>query len=611
MLMTPTFLIQMIHVRSGLLLRAIALSFLLNLPALIEFARTGGLSPWIFSDWDEPIYLPHALRAGAISFADWFEIENGAPRAFVLMGSRAPQIVQDLIVGKIALLLHLTSIELGVALDLLLVPIAFLVFVKVFRLLAASDQIAEVGCVVFLAFPLLFDIGQYLNIPLPWFQNIITGSKGSYPCVPILRGMYTQLSYPIVGLSLGAMFLYLTRSPERHLMLVLSGLFSGMLIYFYFFAWPAITALLFIFLLILLISSRIQSLKTQTRISGFAPVIYLAANMFVALPGVWLLLSHGMLAPSDSNPVIRFDTWYFPPEVFVLLVILLLIFLRSVRDRKQGLDLALLCSCLLAELILLNSQTATQRILAPYHFAAFYLDPLFSGVLAIAILNRFSSTVLKQLGFGSFLFLVILNCGLKSSRAWTNTAKSSETIELLQTIQEKVPKLATIATIPYLHPFEPNNQKLEVLLLPHWITAISSRRTMPVTDGLLLSPFEKELLTAWLFTGKRLLIGSCPDSEQSNKHDTITRFTDVEFLHRTERCLQFRAIPPFQIPCDTIRNREFPNIVLWDKSHGLSKPSWYSSTMTSLWKSSEVTFELLAIKDKELLLQNCRAMLAK
>ena len=222
-------------------IRSILFAFILNLPSICLFFDSSGLSPHLFSDWDEPLYLPFALSLGKFSLHQIITGNLDLSAIHLPLAFPVPHNLTDWLVGKAANILQFSPVQLGLFLDLLTSAISYFAFTVFFRALSSNYFAAECVAGIFLIFPWLLPFTQHL--PPFNISNFIIVPEAGYVTLPILRSIYVQLSYPIWAL---ALYLGLVSDKSKFL----AGVISGLLAYIYFFSWAATISIISLILVL-------------------------------------------------------------------------------------------------------------------------------------------------------------------------------------------------------------------------------------------------------------------------------------------------------------------------------------------------------------------------
>jgi len=337
----------------------------MSLPAISEYTRYGNGAVRAYSDWDEPYYLEVTTTVGEAPVSDLFTLQDGVPLPFHPSQYFYPHNVLDVVIGKIFHVLSLSPIELGLLLDLIIFPLAYVVFFYFFSRYTRDSLTAHGGVVACLCIPYLAIISQYIHLPGVWFENIISAKFDVWPCAPVLRGVYTQVSYPLFGLAL----LFGLRHNEKTFQrdLVISGLFSGLLIYVYFFSWVSVSCLISLSL----IAKGIASITSgSSKREVITPLMrYLISNMILVAPAITLII---VLPATNLLNIDKelLNYWYFSPESFFLLLILAGFRLYSkTQPLKRIAEIAMLI--LISEFLLMNSQAFLGKFVTPFELFHF------------------------------------------------------------------------------------------------------------------------------------------------------------------------------------------------------------------------------------------------
>ena len=189
-------------VNKGLLIRATLFTLLLSFGPIAEMARFSGNSYRTLNDIDEGFYLGVTMQSGSVPLSALVNDGLFDPKDSILVMPPNPQLVSDHILGALAQTANINGAELGLILDLLCPFLSYLAFFFLFNQLTSNKVHAELAAFTFLALPWLADIDRIPGPPAS-FGNWVLRLPTGWPAPPVLRAVSTQLSYPLVGLSLG------------------------------------------------------------------------------------------------------------------------------------------------------------------------------------------------------------------------------------------------------------------------------------------------------------------------------------------------------------------------------------------------------------------------
>jgi hypothetical protein len=225
----------------SIIIRAALLSILLNLASIVTLLGGDQFNPGIFSDWDEPYYLPQPYQSADISFEEFIHIEEGNLAIFSNPKIKLPHYVLDVVVGKISTALGLSPVNLGIVLDLVCCFLGYILFLQILGIICGNSRYNDLGAIVGVAFPWLFSLEELFPGSFSiGSYTFFTSSHIGFPSNPLQRALFTQISVIgfltvlSLGLSLG------TRNHSRtkfYALLTATSLITGALLYAYFFAW--------------------------------------------------------------------------------------------------------------------------------------------------------------------------------------------------------------------------------------------------------------------------------------------------------------------------------------------------------------------------------------
>ncbi len=596
-----------------LVLEALAFSLVLNAPFLYEYYRSSGLSPKIFSDWDEPLYLPRAIDAGAIPLGSIFDFSGGLPEAFARLHSLIPHTLLDVIVGNIASFLHLNSIELGLALDLIIAPLSYLLFFFIFRTLGGCRFRSSVATWSLLFLPWIASLSQYFTIPLPMLPHVVTRSHELYPCQPVLRGVYTQVSYPVYAAALLATLLAIQKQSKMRWP-VLSGVLSGALVYLYTFGWVACAIVAPLLLLVPCLDSK--NIMLSAKAAAVRLLVYFAGWITVSGVGLRAIVRSQIFeqastagnAISDHSPVSLPSAYYFSPEMFLLLLVFL--FFWSKASGKHRKTTCLLSAVLIAaEFISMNLQLFAGTTIATYHLPVFYLQPVLSGCVVFLLLDLSTNKLIRRLMGCVIVLSTVAISGVKLWQFSRPAKYVQHTIELEQQLQPLTSQEHSAVAMPFS--IEAGDAYYN--LLPYWISAVT--KVKPFWDFVGTSgagSIAPELAIGWLYTGQIQLIAPCPSDERVKESGTesLTGMLAFERWNRATQCAEATKVKDAYSPCRILRDFKF-DLVVYENRYFPSVPEWWKRVLTKLWESEDGEIALFSFSQEKARDLFCPAHVAK
>ncbi len=526
-----------------LCLRAGILAVLLQVPLLSEHMRSDGFSPKLFTDWDEPFYFTIAYRMGELP---WSEIADRMPWISAHESERLrmelPSSMTDVLLGKFGLALGLWPVTLGWLLDVLCFFFSYVGFTFFFRALSGSRWGGEIAACTMLLLPWLLFPERACDVPLNFqVSGIYVTSRACnvWPSLPVWRGFYTQLSYPV--LAAGLFVLVSGRFGRK-----LAGALLGSLIYFYVFAWVAAICVSAIYLVL-------QSSKDRWKhLIQFA----LTAGV-VSAPGLlWFLCGYSPIRESLVLP--EGFPKFFHLSPMVLLMIGFFAFARSrVEDPDKNRVIDFILSVLAAEVMLPNYELISRQLWLEDHFRIFYLEPLLSGAVSALI---FGYLAMKSTQIAFVLVLLLL-----SAREQQNISNFRERYHHRMWDLEFLSKAIVSKTAPKERLFylSPNAANYE---LPPEVEALTRRKVD--APSFLTTLFEhreeglrKELFVSWFLRDKFELFNECPVP-----YDTSGRRWSVHnwiSYRRSDACLRAAEIAKDFSPCEILRSLQ-GRYIIWE-----------------------------------------------
>ncbi|HMO16801.1 MAG TPA: hypothetical protein PKA63_03000 [Oligoflexia bacterium] len=448
-----------------ILFKSLVFSIILNGTSLYIFTIHSSISEVLYSEHDEYLYLPESLEYGGLSL-------NNIKMLTSISGIKDPRVDQQphrlikILLGKIGYAAGFSILSFNIFLDLIFCALSFLLFNLTFNkiFLGYSDQkIFFFNGVDFLT--LLFLAQPWLINPLFIIDTFLLPSVDnyskiqlfglypqSYPCIPVMRSVNTQASYPLIALSL--FFLFSKRSLYG---IVLSGLLAGSLIYVYFFSWIFLSSTAAIFLII---NSRAVKNTLVVKYKYF--LIFTGCFVLISIPGLVNIFESSLSS-----------TYQIPSEVpkfiFVSPLLIIVAFIIGLKGlKKNSLSIDFFLSLLISTSIIMNIQVVTGKLLTPYHFLLFYAVPFLSVHSLAAIIDKFQKkSFLKHasitLLFCVFAFKIVYQHFYTIERFY----KEQETIELIDYIKSLETDNEVFAMFPYSDPSG------------HWWSIYPSLRTTP------------------------------------------------------------------------------------------------------------------------------------
>ena len=570
--------------------RSLLFTLILNAGSIFVMFSTGPNSPSLFSDFDEPFYFSLARQVGAAPLLETLRTIPALPDSVMYRKVFYPHSLIDILFGKILFYSGMPFTVFGLILDLLLPIFAYYLFVKFFRELNVNRWATECATIGVLAFPYLAAVTSYFHLPvhLGFIESV---PSGVYPCVPILRGIYTQMSillYPL-GLLLAAKAFKADRSDALRLF-AFAGLCAGLSIYVYFYCWMALSGLIVLWILCDTLLYRQQVKEKFVQV-----LIFLATSILSALPGVLILHGVKNTAPSFI-PQSAFNLVYVPLEICGLLICLFLS--RKYWQYRPVVAklLTVLMACWLSIFLVPNLQFFLRAPLLGFHFITFYFTPLATGIIIAFILNRsFSKNILVA------IYCVLLaSCVANYKSGWRNI--DEQFIDLANFVNANVAQDATIAATKYFSPRNRGNDifTLSYSALPYYIETLLQRKSFlsPFKEGDSDEALKAELATGFYTLGNVVFTADCLNRSDIKLPGDLAIHFNVEVQLNWARFCERSKLLSYSI-CELIH--QFPaDYILVGLDSNTNIPEWYTWGAERIWESGTHEIALYKVKSKAL-----------
>jgi len=588
-----------------LLIRACVFALLLSFPQFIAYVNSNGYSQDAFHDSDEAFYFRGALDLGnsTSKHAVYFEHDQRHDLFSLFSHSRPDQGIVPYLIGSIGHHLGLRGIEVGLLLDLILPPMAYIAFVLFFSTICTHRFTAELSALFLLVFPWTLSINNFIHFDLTDFLPLGSPAFMSHSTLPVLEGISSQVSYPIFGMSL-FFFLRLFRSNTSIVDWILAGGFSGLLLYCYFFCWLSFLSIVGIFVCLTTIvhPSEPFSLRKKRRLSQV--ISFGLSHLVVVLPGIAQIAAVGQAENSVylAHKNLLGSIWYFSLEWFLCLVVLFIVYKLGNPKRHTRTLLGLGISCIVSEFMLFNIQPLIGFPLNPIYFSVMYLHPLFSGVIFCLVLD----TLFKRKSFRKICLagsvVLVLCVPLRMHRlAIAHFENDTELAELAEYVDTQISSDSVFAMLTFEYPFTAESKEWHQRWKPNALASLTSHYLLKEAWGLEAMGWEdflsheeslkRELALGVLFFGSPRLIRSCP--ERVEILDTTMFFQQWinSQLHRMHSCeVTERALSDYS-SCEVVNDFRI-DYVVWEPTFNLEQPDWFSLVTELVWESSNEKYQL-------------------
>jgi hypothetical protein len=579
-------------------LRSILLASILVFPSLYFHIVSEGSSPASFTHVDEFYYLklPSASFEGRVPFSDYSETPL---LSFWETLGASPNMFINMSLGKISKELMLSPALLGILLDFFFIILAYQCFSWMFACLTVEDWHAELASLCCLCLPWIFIPGRYLESQVIFSQYLVFPPVSLNRFLPVMRGIYTQVSYPVIGICLGLFLRGLRPNSIDSRRVFIAAVLGGMSLFIYFFAWVALGAVMGIGLFTYLLSGFIQKNITTSKfvltlfqfivffILGSAAPIYIIANSDL-----------GGLA---RNEVVG-QYWVVLP-VTLLLVIAIGI---SYYKRRESRVLLLLFSLLLSECVLYNLQPLLKTILGVFHFPSLFIYPFVTACLLIIWMQYFSAEGRSRLLYRSSIVIVLFLVGIRVYGTlisqYRSHSSSYELQEVVQYMRSNMKKDDVISVLAFNEAFsESTPTYFSHSLLPSMVTALSERFVLHQAWAMSndkeyrVSDYERELLTAFLFSGRVETVWPCVYGTPPMPGDSFSLTRTAYLFYRASMCAENSG---HEISICQLLGKYRVDYLLWEKNRGFLRPEVLNENSITVFENKE--FAVLQLQPEEL-----------
>jgi hypothetical protein len=580
--------------------------------------RSNWLSPLIFSDHDEPLYIPMTKLVSDREFKTLFTEKYIGKNSFQF--PPVPYLLTDFIIGKLTNISKNNPFIISLCFDLICSFLSLIVLFFTYKKLSTSTDNAFSASLVTVFMPWLIspieNMGSFLS---DLFPRIASYSHFYFESLPTHRWLHTQLS-----VLLFYCFIYLLTAAyynkRSYLTLVACAAVGAFQVYVYFFGWLSCITILSMFLLFLVISKYQTKSLMNIPLEILKPASLLLLFLIISTPGIRIIYNgidqmynvNNLNIPESSTiPVINYrDFMFFSPTLFLLLLVVIYFIQYSKSYPKINiLVLSYLVIFIFSEFILMNLHLIIGKWIFPYHFTVFYIHPILGGLFTIFILD-FLSLKLKIKKIIQNLILVYLTASrvINATQLLQTFNNSEVLLDLMKYIKVQTPPNSVIAVYPYGLTFEPE-QSRSTEVLPYWIYALTDRNF--IYDFTLFSSNKEEvvkyeLFHNWLFTDKNNLLISCPTEFLSPSAQDL--FTGPGYFteRRKAECLYYLSKPDLFNKCEMLKVNQV-DFILRHHDKELAIPFWYQEYTKVVWSNTNSNVSLLKFDRDRYLLNNCAA----
>lgn len=583
---------------------ALLISLFVVSPALLRALLLSWYDPAILSDWDEAYYFPLPFEMYHISWGSFLRRMDGRFEVYNLLNSSLPHAVSDIIVGKLAVLIGFSPAGLGIALDFICFLLSFLILLGMFEELLSSSLKAFAASLAMLLLPWLASLSSFIYWRAGLPERVTVVSHYFFPSQPVFRGIYTQLSYPLFLFVLSIFLRAFFRKEMSNRTAVGGGILAGLLVYLYFFAWIALTTLVFICIIL-------QCLPVRGRESWLKPLglaaIFAASSFFTAAYGLTALAGGGRLfkpGPADSLlNGLTFDYsryYFFSPIMFVMLAGVTVVSIRLYRtgDHRRYVPALLVAAAIISEFLLMNLQPLLNAWITPYHFSLFYLHPVLGGTILALILGSLSASLSRAAAWIVIVAALVPSGVRLSENAAVYSEPLSGETQLLQEAADVSYSGKVFATMPFESPFDLSRPSPVYRLLPYWIKTLSRRESLSQFmsfDSDRERFVRKELFLGWLYSGRPGLLTGCYESERDIPMEDI--MTGARAFHDFQRIVDCRLAARIKndiSECELLR--EFrTDYIIWESGFRFDPPGWLSDVSKVVWSDPRSVYRIIEL----------------
>lgn len=592
-------------VNKGLLIRAILFTLILSIGPIAEMARFSGNSYRTLNDIDEGFYLGVTMQAGRVPLSALVRDGLFDPKDSILVMPPIPQLVSDHLLGALARIANLNGAELGLILDLICPFLSYLAFYFLFSQLTSNKVHAELAAFAFLALPWLADIDKIPGPPAS-VGNWVLRLPAGWPMPPVLRAVSTQISYPLIGLSLGLLLKVIRSAGGRKTWAAAAaaGAAGGFVIYQYTFGWIAGLA---ISAALLAAQSLFGAGLSMRRLLPVAALFYFG-NLAAASFGILML--HGMNYEITFLPAELKQFFYLPVFKLVLAAGLVIVSWALSCSNPLPKKIAVLWGlAAAAEAALVNLQPILGRHICAYHFPAFYTGPFLSGLFVLWLFELIASfngsRQMINLAKVSAVAGLVIGGGKIPLRTAADIFDAvpdyvSEYAELGAKLRQFENKSASIVYMVYQAPF----QELPELEL-HEIPLASLQAIAPEHFTALVRSIAdrsrsiiSEMYLGTLFSGSPRMVRFCPAAAPELPGDTFAGIKTWAQLMRISHCAEAKLLE--QHGACWFIGQLHADYLLWQTDAGLKLPQWVDQAAEESWTSSRGKYKLYRIDEERL-----------
>lgn len=354
----------------------IVITIIMAIPILCDIYYLYSYSVPITNSVDEEHYLlnPYLSAQSKSVIALYAEHQESLGVRSLLFGY--PNAWINYVLGLLVSTFSIPVTLLGPLLDLLFIPLTCGSFLYLFYILSRSPSLSLLAFLLLVTVPAVGDLASLFPITLEGFNSHLLGPP-MYPAFSVFRGIYTQISYPIVALAL-ALLLRGVNNELKIKLLVMSGILAGLLCYVYFFAWLAVLS---VGVLYVVIRGVFECKERGRHLIIWSLLYFLAPALTLSIPGVFL--SASSYGASTAEHELFSQYWYFNVTQCAVVLVFLLVALCTKNTLLRELS-QFIIAVGISSMTVVNLQPLLGKWMSIHQLVMLYLAPLMSASSMIA-----------------------------------------------------------------------------------------------------------------------------------------------------------------------------------------------------------------------------------
>lgn len=547
---------------------------------------------------DEITYLPQAIKSANGLSINSFYIEHSETIDQKKVITEHHSSITDVIFGNIAKLFNLSATTLGLVVDMLCSFFAYLIYISLFKKIFNRRLFYETCTWASLILPSLMSLDKLKLFPTQLSNTIYNVPIYRTLDLPILRGLYTQVSLLCFGIILNLLVSFVLQKNDRK-KLILAGTLAGLSIHVYFFSWAASIAIGSLNLVLV----NIKNLSSLRR-SALDLISFLGPSLLSSTLGLWMIFFNESSLRKVCDLRVR-NYWFLSPELLILLAALCL---ATILVKKENIKLATSLSfstvaCLLV-FFFMNAQPALGCIISPFRFHLYTSLTLTGFFLCSAIIftNRINQSIAK-------IFCTILLATLVLSQAQITLKKISR--ENDKDFKEAITELnsyekdAVISVYPLRKINDAIARNYPIQATANIINMLTGRYllsqawTFPSSSVSTLEMAQRELLQNWIHSQKLDLVTPCSKIASKLTGDMLSLTWDFHIITREKLCEEIKS-SKIRI-CNLLKSYKVDYVYIDNKDQLSSK-----KYLREVWSKGEI--KIFRFKKDEAIKDLCGRM---